>query len=297
MIPSRIRLGAASIVALVLFAQAPALGQTRTYAKEDPSPAVVFGEIVVEARRLSLEEILRLCIDAEKDKYAGVEDVTFTTTEKVVVHYGKADEDEHRTEIYEEVSRVYRKRPDLSREVSLGHREIGTKDGAENDREGNGDERDEGGRTIAIGVGSGTDAFTDLPFFFEDLSDYRFRIIDREDLETRVLYHLAFEPRSDFLARPSGEFWIDTTDFQIFHATLRWTENLPVPVLLKGLDYVAIEKKRVGPLWVYDRVSGRVKLRKIPLVELPSEVEFCVTFSDYALNQGLSAELFIESAE
>jgi hypothetical protein len=278
----------------------------RTYAKEDPQPAVVFGEIVVEASRLSLDEILEHCIEAEKNKYRDLDDIAFTATEKVVVHYGKVGDEAHRRDVFEEVSRCYHKRPDLSRNVSLGRRETSTEDGKpredetgghedEGDNASEGDEKGEGNE-IAISVGSGTDAFTDLPFFFEDLSRYRFDILDRKDLEARVLYHIAFEPRSDFLQLPSGRFWVDTADFQIFHASLKWTDNLPVPILLKGLDYVAIEKKRVGDHWVYDRVSGRVKLRKIPLVKLPSEVEFSVVYDEYALNEGIPPGVFDEEA-
>ena len=97
---------------------------------------------------------------------------------------------------------------------------------------------------------------------------------------------------NDFKALPTGEFWLDTTDFQIFHANLTWTKNVPIPILLRGIDFFSIEKKRVDGHWVYDRIAGRVQLRKIPFAPVPRTVEIQVTFDDYALNQGIPDDVF-----
>ena len=64
-------------------------------------------------------------------------------------------------------------------------------------------------------------------FFFEDLSDYSFDIHERVDLEDRVLYRIGYKPRSDFATLPEGEFWVDTTDFQVVHVQLSWSKNVP----------------------------------------------------------------------
>jgi hypothetical protein len=254
----------------------------RAYAREDTMRIAATFPVEVTAKRVSLEEILQRCIDAEKRKYEGVDDIQFTMVEKVILHYGSPDDPNAKQTVHEVVQRVYRRQPDLVRSVHLGEREYTVKDGRVEPR----DEEEEA--PVRVDVGTDRSALTDLPFFFEDLSDYRFAIAERIILEDRVLYRITFNPCSDFKPRPKGEFWIDTTDFEIFHMDLTFMENVPVPVVLKGVDHLAIEKKRIGDLWVY----ARIRLRKIPFVKIPQAAEIVVVFSDYAVNQGLTREDF-----
>jgi hypothetical protein len=263
----------------------------RTYAREDTLEVpltYIYGEYVeVEARRVSLDEIIRRCIAAEKTKYDGVEDIQFTISEKTVLHYGDVDDADARRTVHESVSRIYRKRPDFFKEVELSSREYTI-------------ERSSGGELVrtdeeseaAVKVRSAREELVDLPFFFEDLSDYRFNIVERRDLEDRVLYRIRFKPRSDFKPLPTGEFWVDTTDFQIFHTDMRFTENVPVPLILKAVDHVSIQMRRLDDRWVWDRLTARVTLRKIPLIKIPRVAEIVVEFDDYAVNQGIVADIF-----
>ncbi len=265
----------------------------RTYAAEDTIPLLyVYGdEVEVEAQRMSLDEILATCIEAERNKYASVEDIQFTTTEKAVLYYGSEPTPETRHDVVEEVSRVYAKQPDRLQTVRLDSREFTVEPGDDGrmTRKPKDEKKDDG---PTVQVRATREDLSDLPLFFEDMSEYVFDIVDRRDLETRVLYRISFTPRSEFEPLPAGEFWIDTADFQIVHADLTWEDNVPFPILLKGIDHFSIEKKRVGDVWVYDRISGRIRIRKIPFVDVPQVLEVVVTFSDYVLNQGLSDDVF-----
>ena len=261
----------------------------RTYAREDTVQLPLFiyrDDIDIEASRVSLKEIIRRCIEAEKTKYDDVEDIQFTVNSRAVIYYGDAADSSTKRTVHEGVSRIYRKQPDRFRAVSLGQREYTVKDGKV-DPEDDSDDR--------AGIRASTrEELTDLPFFFEDLSDYNFDIRERVDLDDRVLYRIGFEPRSEFDPLPSGEFWLDTTDFQVVHVDMSWTENLPMPMILKDIDHVSIEKKKIHGVWVYDRISARVHLRKVPLLPLPRVMELVVRFQDYMVNQGLGDDVFDE---
>lgn len=266
----------------------------RTYADEDTVRVPVFmfnQEVEVSARRMSLEEIIETCVDAEHNKYDNIDDMQFTITEKAIQYFGDADDPRTKREIDEEIVRVYRKQPDHGRIVRLADRNYVLESNGDGELVKQ-DKDDDLEAKVEVNVTETREELADLPFFFEDLDDYRFKIIERVDLDERVLYNISFKPRSEFKALPTGEFWLDTTDFQIFHANLSWTKNVPVPLLLRGIDFFSIEKKRVDGYWVYDRIAGRVQLRRIPFAPIPRTIEIQVTFDDYAINQGIPDDVF-----
>lgn len=264
----------------------------RRYIREDtlevPFTYIYKHEIETIADRLTLAEILKRCIASEKHQFDDVEDISYRLTEKAVFFFGDPKAPLTKRSIHEEISRVYRKQPDHMRVAALSSREytLEAKDGVLVKT----DEKDH----VEIDVSSTREELTNLPFFFEDLDDYDFGIEERVDLEDRVLYRISFAPRSDFDALPTGEFWIDTTDFRIFHTDLRFTDNVPLPLILKAVEHASIEMRRVNDLWVYDRVSARVLLRKLPFVPLPVVVDVVVVFDDYAIDRGLSLDVFGE---
>lgn len=266
---------------------------TQTYASEDTLPIYVYdGTIEVSAKRMSLEEIIALCIEAEENKYADIEDTQFTTTERAVLTYGDVDDPDAKREVEEEISRTYIKRGGKAVTVLLHTDKYELErgdDGAvvkkRKDEENPGS--DESDQEVEVRVESASDALFDVPFFFRELEEFHFEIRERRQAEARVLYRIAFTPRSDYAPLPTGEFWIDTHDFQLFHIDLTFLDNVPAPIILKGIDYLSIEKKRLDERWVYDRIMGRAQLRKIPFVPIPQTIEFLVQFDDYRTNQGL----------
>jgi len=264
----------------------------RRYIREDtldvPFTYIYRDDIEVTAKRLSLEEILERCIESEKHQYDAVDDISFRITERAVMFYGKPEDPLAKRTIHESISRVYRKQPDHMRVAELSEREYTLEEkGGVLVRT---DEKNE----VELDVHSTSMELSDIPFFFEELSDYEFGIEERVDLEDRVLYRISFVPRSDFDPLPKGEFWIDTADFRIFHTDLTFMDNVPVPLILKGVDHASIEMKRVDDIWVYDRITARVQLRKLPFVPIPRQVEIVVAFDEYEINRGLALDVFGE---
>ncbi len=264
----------------------------RTYAREDTIEiplTYIYGEYVdVEARRVSLEEIIDRAIEAERTRYDDVDDMQFTMTEKAVAFYGSSGDTTIKREFMEGVTRCYVKQPDMHTCIQLGERK------RTSELEGGEMKLEEEEPDIEVAVSTGRSDLTDLPFFFSELSDYDFEIVERHDLEERVLYRISFTPRSDFKPRPTGEFWIDTHDFRIFYIWMKFDKNVPVPIFLKAVDHVAIEMERIDGFHVYKRISFKVRLRKIPLIGLPPLIEGTVTFDDYVFNQGLPDDIFEE---
>jgi len=266
---------------------------TQTYASEDTLPIYVYDATVeVSAKRMSLEEIIELCIEAEKKKYDDVEDAQFTTTERAVLIFGDADDPDAKREIEEEITRTYVSRGGKVVTVPLhsDHYVLERDDEGTLVRKPKDEDEDGADDEVEVRVEAANEALVDLPFFFEELEDYDFEIRERRQADGRVLYRIAFTPRSDYAPLPTGEFWIDTHDFQLFHVDLTFMDNVPAPLFLKGIDFFSIEKKRVEGRWVYDRIMGRVQLRKIPFVPIPQSVELLVQFDDYRVNQGVGLD-------
>lgn len=263
----------------------------RTYAREDTLalPTFIYGKwIDVEATRVSLDEILRRSIDAEKQTLRGVNDLQCTVVEKTVEFYGEPTDSTAKRKVTEEVSRLYRKQPDLNRTVSFSRREYEVKNGKRSAVPSDQDQE------VSVRIGSAKHKLSSLPFFFEDLSSYDFAIEERTDLEDRVLYRIRFDPTSDFRPLPSGYFWVDTTDFRIFHTELWFEKNVPIPIVLKNVEHFAIEMDKREGHWVPARIAGRFRLRDIPLIRIPKIVDIVVDYSDYVFNPGLDARLFEE---
>lgn len=264
----------------------------RTYAREDTLalPTFVYGKWVeVEATRVSLDEILRRCIDAEKRTLSGVEDLQCTMLETTIQFFGDPDDPAGKRTVTEEVSRLYRKQPDLNLTVTLSKREYDVEGGKQKAAKNDDQE-------VELRVGSAREELSSLPFFFEDLSAYAFAIDERTDLADRVLYRIRFDPRSDFEPLPSGYFWIDTTDFRIFHTELWFENSVPIPLILKDIEHFAIEMVKIEGQWVPQRMAGRIRLRNIPLIPMPRVVDIVVTFDEYVFNQGLDAALFEDAS-
>lgn len=247
----------------------------RQLAREDTVPIYVLGEWVdVRGHRPTLEEILGWCIEHEKNRFAPVHDVTYIERLQTLVLFDPGDPKARRI-VTESVSRVYGEVPeDRWTRISLGSR---TYDSKEDDPEVELQaEARETQRSIA-----------DLPFFFQDLSDYRFEIQDRKILSDRVLYRIGFEPRSEFASAPTGNFLVDTADYQILRAELSLTENVPYPLIVKGVDHVILDRKKVEDVWVTDRVRAQISLRKPLGIPFPRMIQTDLQIEDLRLDQGV----------
>ena len=253
---------------------APSAGPT--LAKEDTMHTEV-SEVLVRAPRVTLDEILDRVARGEAMRDSSLQDQSYLVTVRVVGHTGGSGAPQL---IMENVSRVYQKRPGRSRTVPLRHWE-------KKPPKKKGDDLD-------VNVEFGDDMREDIVnFAFQPAArrQFKYRIEGRELLGDHLIYRIAFEPRSALeLYEPSGEVWVDTRDFVIVRQEIEFRQS-PVPVLLRGIRRMVVERMPVGDTWVLSRVLARFEMT-VPLPQIGRSFDFGIQCSDYALNTGLPDSLF-----
>lgn len=235
--------------------------------------------IEIEARRLGLRDILRRAQDGERRRREAVQDLAYTEQARVTLIGGRTASSDRRR-FLEQRSRIYWKRPDRELRVELARREYGDQD-----------ERDEPLLNTRVSVRA-HDAldFAQAPFYLEDLDSYRYEIRDRRLFPDRVVYEVAFEPRSDFDVLPHGTFWIDAADFVVVHEEMAFKRN-PAPLFLKSVDRIVRERRRIGEHWVVTRLQAVAEMRlSFAFGFRTAEIE--LVYSDFAFNTGLDDSMF-----
>jgi hypothetical protein len=120
---------------------------------------------------------------------------------------------------------------------------------------------------------------------------FKFTIEDRKLLGDHLLYTLAFEPRSALAVfEPSGRVWVDTKDFVIVRQEIEFRQS-PVPLVLKDIKHLVVERARAGDFWVMSRVLMRMELT-IPIPKFGRAFDFALALSDYTVNTDLPDSLF-----
>ena len=94
---------------------------------------------------------------------------------------------------------------------------------------------------------------------------------------------------------PSGRVWVDTKDFVILRQELEFRQS-PVPLLLKNIRHMVVERTQAGDFWVMSRVLLRIELT-IPIPKFGQSFDFAMAFSDYTVNSGLPDSLFSSPAK
>ena len=89
---------------------------------------------------------------------------------------------------------------------------------------------------------------------------------------------------------PRGRVWVDTQDDVILRQELSFAAS-PVPLLVKRIPHMVVERTRVGDTWVLSRVMARIEFT-VPLPKLGRSVDFAMLMSDYAIDTGLPDSLF-----
>jgi hypothetical protein len=84
---------------------------------------------------------------------------------------------------------------------------------------------------------------------------------------------------------------VDTNDFVVVRQEVHFDRS-PVPIILKDVDRMVIERTQVDSLWVLSRVLLRVSFT-LPLPEVGRGIDMSLQFSDYAINQGIPDSLFV----
>jgi hypothetical protein len=238
--------------------------------------------LIVQAERLRIGEIVRLCIEHEEALQERIDSHVFTQFLKTVMHVGGYGEDAEKLLVLEEVTRVHFRKPDEHKVVPLKQEWYILEDGEKKPWE----EAEEEGGEVSVRY----EEFHDLPFYLEDEDEYDFRILSREIVGDHVVYEVEFKPKSDFEIAPVGKILIDTSSFQILREEFDFGDRVPMPLVVKSIGPVIRERQRIGDLWVWKRILVRADLRLgwLRFVEknIPDTVEFVVLFRDHQLNEG-----------
>ena len=252
-----------------------------TLAIEDTMHTQV-GEVLVQAPRVTLAEILDRVARGEARRDSLLTDQTVVATSRVVAH---ADERGKTPELMvETVYRVYKKRPNKLRTVVLRRYEAHSPK----------DKGPRGKMDVTFGPGM-SEQIVNFAFRPDARRDYRYHIVGRDIVGGHVVYRIAFEPRSLLTPdNPSGLVWVDTHDYVIVRQEVRY-ERSPVPLILERVNRLVIERAQVGGHWLLKRVLMRATTT-LPIPHLGRSFDFTLQIEDYALNSGLDDTLFTARA-
>ncbi len=239
-------------------------------------------EVMVRAPRVTLDEILDRVARGEARRDSLLHDQSFTATMRVLRNTaGKG-----KPELFaESVSKVYKKKPGFVRAIALRDYEL------KPDKKKSGDD-DQGDNGVNADFSPGMgEEMVNFAFRPESRRQFRFRIEDRRIVGDHLIYTLAFEPRSSLsVEEPSGRVWVDTKDYVIVRQELDFRQS-PVPLFLKSIKHMVIERSRAGDFWVLSRMLVRMELT-IPVPGFGQSFDFGMSLSDYTVNTGLPDSLF-----
>lgn len=276
-------LSALLLTALALATPAPAAGAAPGAPDRRPVLAVEdtmrteVPEVLVNARRVTLAEMLDRVAAGEARRDSLLRDQSYQLTIRTVGH---AADGKGPKLVEETVSRVYLRKPDQSRTVRL--------------REWKAKPPKEPGPRAEVRVEAGRAMREDIvDFAFQPSArrNYKYRIVGRQIVGDHVIYRIAFEPRSALdVAEPSGEVWVDTRDDVIVRQEIAFRRS-PVPMFLRGIDRMVVERRQVGGFWVLARVLARVRTT-IPIPQYGTSMDFSMQLTDHTINTGLPDSLF-----
>jgi len=255
---------------------APAAGAatvpTPTLATED-TMYTQLPEVLVSAPRITLDEIIDRVARGEARRESLLTDQSFTATFRVarVGQKGKPDE-----LVAETVARVYRKKPDKVRTVMIRTWRSNKKRDA-----------------VAIEFRPNmSEEIVNFAFRPEGRRDYKFHIAGRDVRGGRVVYRIAFEPRAPVDLLPRGTVWVETSDFVIVRQEIEFARS-PVPLFIKDVKRMVVERTRADDLWVLSRVLVRLE-GTLPLPVVGKVFDVSLRFDDYEINHGIEDAFFKE---
>lgn len=260
-------------LAFLLTGPAPSPGRP-TLAVEDTMHTEV-PEVLVEAPRVTLDEILDRVAAGEARRESLLIDQTFQATFRIVHNTVGAKTPEVLREI---VARVYKKKPDKVRGVVIRDWEL--KPDKKKD--------DDDTPTFSPSMG---EQIVNFAFRADGRRDFKFRIVGRDLLGDHLVYRIAFEPRSlleDF--QPSGTVWVDTNDFVIVRQEIAFPRS-PIPLFIRSIDRLVVERRRIDTYWVLKRVLMRIQMT-VPMPKIGRSFDMAIAYDDYTINSGLTDAVF-----
>jgi len=235
--------------------------------------------IEVQAKQVTLRDILERTREGEKKRREAVSDLAYTEKVRVTLMGDRHSKEKRR--FFENATRVYWKSPDRTMRVQLGERKYGDQDSTESIVPK---------AQVGIEVDDALD-FAQGPFYLEQIDDYNYHISDRRLYPDRIIYAVQFEPRSNFEPLSiAGTFWIDTADFVVVHEEMKFDRN-PAPLLLKSIDHIVRERRRMDGRWVITRIQVVADMRSALMIGF-GRVEMEANYSDFAFNAGVPDSVF-----
>ena len=263
--------------AFPLFLMAAPVGATGpTVAVEDTMHTEV-PEVLVRAPRVTLAEILDRVARGEARRDSMIRDQSFLSTARIVGHV--LDEKQKPVLVAETVARVYKKRPGKVRGVILRHYSIEEK-------------KKKKGPRATVGFGPGMDEeVVNFAFRPEGRRQYKFKIVGRDLIGDHLIYRIAYEPKSLIdPGLPTGMVWVDTNEFVIVRQEANFARS-PMPLILKGVDRLVVERQHTAGFWVLKRVLMRAELA-FSFPKIGRSFDLSLQWDDYTMNSGLPDSLF-----
>jgi hypothetical protein len=273
------------LTCLLLLAGAPVAAQTASADSiplmKVPSQMAELPPIIIRGKEFTTRELVQRAMEGERSKLAGHADATYLITTHVSVLW------DDKREVEEQVTRVYGDSTGFTRRVLLDAkaRRFKKEDGAwvfEKDI----DSHDRGYRIQDFDEGR----FTSIPVYLERDEEFNFEFIDRRLEKDRVVFHVRFQPKSDFSEMPRGEIWIDGDGFRVVHEIYDFTKN-PFPLLIKGVRRISVQWMGLpGGEWVPRQIAAEVDLRRAPF--MPQSVSFKQIWEDFQFDTGYDERRF-----
>ncbi len=238
----------------------------------------------VQTKKLTLEEILARCVQGERSKLAGHQDMTYTMTVRSLLYWKK------KKEVLDTVFRIFADSTGFSRSVEVGevtrHYEL---------RDGDWVLDEEPEKDTGIQIESETFSdFVELPFFLEVQQEFAFTLLERTIEQDHVIFKIGFEPKSDFKTLPSGIVYVDTDAYRIVHEEFFVRQN-PFPLLLKEVKNISRHWEELpGGEWVFTRIMMEVELRDMFFGRAPQRVMVALLREDFHFDTGYDPRLFGE---
>jgi hypothetical protein len=246
-------------------------------------------EELVTAPRVTLDEILDRVARGEARRDSAIRTQAFTAAVRAM-HKPRGAKEPQLLE--ETVWRVYKRKPKDLRAVRLRKTEGETLKKANDKKDEKDQDKDEKKNNVDVDFSPGmSEEIATFAFSPEGRRDYKFKIETREILGDHLIYRIGFAPRSPIdVFLPTGRVWIDTNEFVIVRQEVSFDRS-PVPILIKSLDKMIVERRRVGGTWVLARVMMRGELT-VPMPKFGRTFEFAILYDDYQINPDLPDSVF-----
>ena len=234
--------------------------------------------VLVSAPRVTLDEILDRVARGEARRDSLMRDATFLATMRAV----RTGKDGRQELLMESIARVYKRRPDRVRAVQLRMYE------AHPDKKKTGEGDDDMQNTFSASM---SEDIVNFAFQPKARRQFKYTIVGRDLVGDHLIYRIEFEPASALdVFMPRGLVWVDTKDFVIVRQEIRFQQS-PVPLFLKGIRRMTIERQRVDGYWVLSKVLMRIETT-IPVPKFGRLFDFGIQQSDWTINQGLPDSVF-----